>query len=159
MLDKSQDILRLSFAAAALLIGGSVAYHYAIYVPAKDRDAKEAAAAKDAAEERRRDDEAKAAEATAFERRAGYRICVSNAIQAYSARWDASCRVRSEQAEKDRADCVARGVEATVCQSYYPSIPAQDCRLPNALSDDYDRELRDEKAQCLAEAEKGLAGV
>jgi len=159
MLDKSQDILRLSFAAAALLIGGSVAYHYAIYVPAKDRDAKEAAAAKEAAEERRKEEQSRLAEKAALERRSGYRICVSNAQADYHSRWTSSCRSMSQEAEKNRADCIARGTDANVCATYYPVPPAENCRLPGALANAYDAELRAEKEQCLAEAEKGLAGI
>jgi hypothetical protein len=157
MLDKSQDILRLSFAAAALLIGGSVAYHYAIYIPEKDQEAKAEAAAKVADDERREEEQAKQAEKASLEKRAGYRICVSNAQADYHARWESSCRSISLEADKGRANCLARGLDENTCEQLNPTVPNEGCRLPGALANSYDDDLRDEKQRCLAEVNNGLA--
>jgi hypothetical protein len=158
MLDKSQDILRLSFAAAALLIGGSVAYHYAIYIPEKDEEVKAEAAAKVAADERHEEEQAKQTEKTALEKRAGYRICVSNAVADYHARWESSCKAISQEAANNRSNCLARGYyDANTCTSMYPATAAENCRLPGALANSYDSDLRDEKQRCLAEVNNGLA--
>jgi hypothetical protein len=156
MLDKSQDILRLSFAAAALLIGGSVAYHYAVYIPEKDHEAKTEAAAKEAADERREEAKEELAEKTALEKRTGYRICLSNAQQDYHNRWESSCRSISQEAAKNRAECISRGSDASACSAYYPVPPAENCRLPSSLANDYDADLEKEKERCLAEVNNGL---
>jgi hypothetical protein len=157
MLERSQDILRLSFAAAALLIGGSVAYHYAIYIPEKDQEAKAEIAAKEVADERREEQKKEEAAKSDEQRRTDYRICVSNALADYHSRWEASCRSISQAADKDRSNCVGRGLDQTTCESLNPVVPAENCRLPNALANSYEDDLQNEKQRCLAEANNGLA--
>lgn len=156
MLEKSQEYLRLAVAAAALLIGLSIAYHYVVYIPEKDR-AKDAQAASKAADEMlRAEKEQASAEKASLERRTNYRICLSNAQENYSNRWDSSCKSRSDLAEKNRADCLARGIDASYCQTSYPPFPAANCSLPNNVSDDYDAMLREEKQLCLDEAKSDV---
>lgn len=156
MLEKSQDILRISLAAAALLIGGSVAYHYAIYIPEKDQEAKLDAAAKEAAEERRVEEQSEAAAKSAEAKRTAYKVCVSSAQMSYDSRWNANCKSIAQEADENRSNCLARGFDASYCVTSYPVVPAHDCRLPSSNANAYDQELKDEKARCLAEAGSGL---
>jgi hypothetical protein len=156
MLEKSQDILRISLAAAALLVGGSVAYHYAIYIPEKDQEAQEAAAAQEAADERRQQALADAAQKTAQEKRTAYKVCVSNAFADYHSRWESNCKSNSDDAAASRSNCLARGFSADYCAASFPAISPTDCRLPNAVANEYDEQLKDDKARCLQEASNGL---
>jgi len=146
----------LSIAAAALLVGGSVAYHYAIYIPEKDQEAKADLAAKAVADERLEETKAEAAQKTADAKRTAYKVCVSSAQMSYESRWNSNCKSLAEDANENRNNCLLRGLDANYCSSTYPAIPAQDCRLPSANANSYDQELRDEKARCLAEASNGL---
>lgn len=156
MLEKSQEYLRLAMAAAALLVGMSVAYHYVIYVPQKDRAHQLSLETKVAAEAEQLKEQKTASEKAALERRANYRICISNVLQAYDARWTSSCKTRSELAEKNRSDCLSRGISEDYCRSSYPPLPSTDCTLPNALGDDYDDALKEDKNRCLQEAQSGV---
>lgn len=156
MFEKSQEYLRLAIAAAALLIGASVAYHYIIYIPEQDRAETAEVAAKQLKLAHETEAKQEASKKTALERRANYRICLSTAQSIYSARWDASCKVRSEIADKSRADCLSRGISEEYCRTSYPPFPATDCTLANALSDDYDASLREDKKRCLDEAQSGV---
>lgn len=155
MLDNSQNILRLASAAAVLLVGSSVAYHYIIYIPNKDEAtrnqllAKEDLAMKDASEKARRDETArKAKETAALFRRTAYQVCVSNAQADYSARWDASCKTHAAASARNRQNCVARGVAEATCLEWNP-VPPASCELSNALADDYGKDLDDEKDRCF----------
>jgi hypothetical protein len=156
MFEKSQDILRLSVAAAAILIGGSVAYHYAIYIPEKDQEAQQNAAAKEAAEERRDEAQNQAAAKSAEEKRTAYKLCVSDAQMNYESRWNSNCKSLADDAAENRSTCNSRGYDASYCAAMYPPVPAEHCRLPSSNADSYDDQLKDEKARCLAEASNGL---
>lgn len=156
MLEKSQEYLRLAMAAAALLIGVSIAYHYVIYVPEQDRAEKEEKAAKATKLAQITEVKDKAAEKSALSRRTNYKICVSTADYGYHARWDGLCRKKSEEADKGRAECVAKGYAEDNCRSYFPPLPSSDCLLPRETSENYDAMLKEEKKQCLEEARSGI---
>ena len=156
MLDKSQDILRLSFAAAALLLGGSVAYHYAIYVPEKDQELKSDAVAKEAADEKRAEQMSEAAAKSAEEKRTAYKVCISDAQVNYESRWNSNCKSLADDAAEQRVNCNSRGYDVNYCATLYPEISTQHCQLPSSNANAYDEELKDEKARCLAEASNGL---
>lgn len=156
MLEKSQEILRIALALGAVLIGGSVAYHYAIYIPDRDQKAQASAAAKEAEAQRKDEENSRLAEKSALERRTSYRICLSTAQANYDSRWESSCRSAALEAQKERADCVARNYPLSTCESYYPIPPDHDCRLPNKTANDYDEQLRLDKERCLSEVKSGL---
>ena len=152
MLEKSQEYLRLALAAAAILVGLSIAYHYVIYIPEKDRAQKLQAEAKVVTETRLLQTKQVADAKAALDRRTSYRVCLSAAQADYSARWDASCKVRSVAADKSRAQCIQNGIGEESCLGYYPAIPAADCTLARSLSENYDAMLREDKKRCLDEA-------
>ena len=156
MLEKSQEYLRLALAIAAVLVGLSVAYHYVIYIPEKDRAKTLQADTKANAESRTLQAKQTADAKAALDRRTNYRICLSAAQGDYSARWDESCRVRSVAADKNRADCIQKGIGDEYCASTYPPLPATDCSLARELSENYDSMLRENRKQCLEEARTGV---
>ena len=156
MVEKSQEYLRLALAAAALLVGLSIAYHYVIYIPEKDREAKLEAQTKAQTDAAQATDKQEEAEKNALARRTNYRICLSAAQADYSSRWDASCKRRSEEADNSRAQCIAGGTNEDWCRSSYPSIPAADCSLPSSMSNEYDAMLKEDRKRCLDEANAGV---
>ncbi len=156
MVEKSQEYLRLALAAAAILIGLSVAYHYVIYIPDRDRARKLETDAKAQTEAIQAAAKKGDADKAALNRRANYRICVSNALADYHSRWGDTCRRRSEEADRNRAECIANGSLESTCQRYYPPIPASNCALPREQSDDYDASLKNDQKQCLDEANAGV---
>ena len=154
----ADDVLKLSLAAAALAGGLSVAYHYAIYIPAHDQQI-EAAKQSQAQQQQTRLAAAASAEQTSMkDRRTAYRVCLSTAQMTYSDRWDASCKTKSEDANRSRGTCVSGGTDAALCLQYYPALPTANCELPSALASSYDAGLKVSKERCLDEAKSGLAG-
>jgi hypothetical protein len=156
MLEKSQEYLRLAMALAAILIGLSIAYHYVIYIPEQDRARKLEAASTAQIEVKESGAKAAAAEKAALDRQTNYRVCLSSAQFNYEARWDSTCRERSQAADQSRAECLEKGTTAEWCRSYYPPLASKDCQLPKTLSDGYDDALREEKKRCLEEARAGV---
>ncbi len=156
MLDKSQEYLRFALAAAAILIGLSVAYHYVIYIPEKDQAQKIAMESKSLVETEKLQKKEAADSKAALERRTNYRICLSSAQANYDSRWAASCKTRSQAAEKSLSDCISKGFDEAYCRTSYPPFPANDCSLPNSLSDDYDASLQEDKKRCLDEPRSGV---
>lgn len=158
-MDNSQNILRLASAAAILLVGVSVAYHYIIYIPTKDTAARNYLLAKEdlakeaAADYERREEAARKAKATAAQlRRTSYQICVSNAQADYSGRWAASCKRRAAESDRERQSCLARGVAGATCLQWHPVRTSENCGLPTALANDYDKSLSDDKDRCFRES-------
>lgn len=158
-MDNSQNILRLAAAAAILLVGVSVAYHYVIYIPAKDEAARNYLVAKEDKAKAETDERARRAEladkakaSAAQQRRAAYQVCVSSAQTDYGGRWAASCKRLASQSDQDRQNCVARGTAASTCFDWYPVRSAESCALPTGLAKDYDDGLKDDKERCFREA-------
>jgi hypothetical protein len=156
MVEKSQEYLRLALAAAAILIGLSIAYHYVIYIPEKDREQRlQAQSSAEAASLQATEKQAALAKA-AEARRTNYRVCMSSAMSDYHDRWNSTCKRLSDAASKSRAQCIAGGASQETCESYYPSLPASDCALSNPMSSSYDDMLKDEEKQCLDQANAGV---
>jgi phage-related baseplate assembly protein len=152
MLEKSQEYLRLAIAATAILIGLSVAYHYVVYIPAKDREAKlesETTEQTKASEAREKE---QAIEKAAADRRANYRVCLSTAQENYDSRWQSTCKSKSDDAARSRAQCIANGLSEEACMGYYPPTAAKDCQLPSSVSENYDSMLKEDQKRCLDEA-------
>lgn len=148
MLEKADEVLKLALAAAALLIGASVAYYYAIFLPdqanAQAERVAEAERTKRQADEKaeaRKIDEARTAKST-------YDQCLAFAQSNYSDRWDASCKRINKSDLERKSECESNGY------GYCDSIkitPANDCSLPNALANDYDNRLEEANKLCLEE--------
>jgi hypothetical protein len=154
----ADDILKLSLAAAALAGGLSVAYHYAVYIPARDELVD---ASKQTQAQQQKTDAAAAftvEQATSKNRRTAYRVCLSAAQFDYSNRWNGSCKTRSEQADRSRSVCVSGGTDAALCLQYYPALPTADCELPTVVFSSYDADLKASKQKCMDEAKSGLMG-
>ena len=156
MVEKSQEYLRLALAAAVILIGLSVAYHYVIYVPEKDRQLELAAESKAQAATLQAISSKAEEDKAAQNRRANYRVCVSNAFSDYHSRWNSTCKRLADAADHDRSACLQGGGSEGTCRSSYPARPAADCALPNQMSDTYGASLKDDQQQCLNEAKAGV---
>lgn len=156
MLEKSQEYLRLAISAAAILIGLSVAYHYMIYIPEKDRQQQLQLTAKAEAASLQATAREVAAEKAAKLRRANFDLCRSTAFANYNNRWNASCKRLADEVTKNRADCLANGGSEAWCNSTYPSRPTSDCSLPSSMSDAYDTMLKDDQKLCLDQANAGV---
>jgi len=152
MVEKSNDYLRLSLAVAALLVGASVAYHYVIYIPEKDREQQAAEQTKEQSVAQQQLAQQDAQQKAAQARKSNYEMCVASAQFDYSNRWDATCKTRSDAAEKNRLQCLQSGMTVEFCQASYPPLPPKDCQLPSSVSDSYDSMLKDNRQHCLDEA-------
>lgn len=152
MVEKSQEYLRLALAAAALLVGASVAYHYVIYIPEKDHEQQVAEQTKEQVIAQQQLAQQDARQKAAQARKSSYEMCVANAQFSYSSRWDATCKTRSDAAEKNRLKCLQNGMTQELCEASYPPLPPKDCQLPSSISDNYDSMLKDDRQHCLDEA-------
>ena len=148
MLEKADGVLKLALAVTALLVGVSVAYYYAIFLPnqalAKEQRIAEQERLKREADEKaeaRKSDAARSAKST-------YDQCLANSQSNYFDRWEASCK-RLNKADLDRkSDCEANGY------GYCAAIkitPASECALPSALAEDYDNRREEANKLCLEE--------
>ena len=156
LLDRSDAILRLAVATAALLTGASLSYHYLVYVPEKDRTA-QATAEAEREEQKAAEDQSKQEERQESERRqSAYRACLADADTNYRSTWNASCRRLSSSAAEARRACIQRGETEAYCSSVHDPVSAENCSLPNALADDYNAALDRERAQCLDAARVGI---
>ena len=154
----SDDILKLSLAAAVLAGGLSVAYHYAVYIPAHDQQVEATKQSQAQKQQTRLAAVATAEIAQAKDRQTAYRVCLSDAQMNYSNRWNGSCKIKSEQADRSRNFCTSGGTDAALCLQYFPTLPVASCELAGTLADDYDAALKASKQRCLEEAKSGLAG-
>ena len=155
----SDDVLKVSLAFAALAGGLSIAYHYAVYIPAHDERA-----AVDKAHQIQQQFGAQSAEksaqlARAREQQIAYKVCLSNAQMDYSSRWNESCKVIADKSTKARVSCLNSGSEAAWCFAQYPIEPGGSCQLPAAQASDYGADLKSSKQRCLDEAKSGLAAL
>lgn len=155
---KSDDILKVSLAAAALAGGAGVAYHYVFYLP--DRDERIEVAKRAQAQQLVATQAAEKASLVSKARtqQTGYRVCLSSAGAGYSSRWDASCKLNAEAADRLRQTCIDGGTDALWCANQYPSKPSANCTLPTSLANSYDADLKVSNQRCLEEAKNGLAG-
>lgn len=148
MIEKADQILKLALAAAALLIGASVAYYYAIFLP----DKASAELQREAEADRlKRETEAKA-EAQKLDAsrnaKAAYDQCLAFAQSNYTDRWNNSCKRLNKADLERKSQCESNGY------GYCDQIkitPASDCSLPNDLGDDYDKGREDANKLCLEE--------
>ncbi|MCZ8325780.1 MAG: hypothetical protein O9283_11010 [Sphingomonadaceae bacterium] len=148
MLEKADEVLKLALAAAALLIGASVAYYYAIFLPVQAHaQAQSEAEAERAKREANEKAEARKLDAVRSAKSA-YDQCLANSQSSYSDRWNASCK-RLNKADLERqAECQANGF------GYCDSIkitPAIDCALPTVVANDYDNRREEANKLCLEE--------
>lgn len=150
------NFFRNSLGIAALLVGLSVAYYFTVYLPGRD-------AANDL-RERRREAEAtlalaskKAADKKAEgDRKRDYRICLDNAFQRYSTRWDGHCNRLHNEGLEQLNRCIGNGYNVATCRSTIQVQPAKDCSLPLQSSDSYDRQFTVEKQLCLDSVKASL---
>jgi hypothetical protein len=147
-------ILKLSLAAAALIAGAGVGYHYGIYLPAQDLRRQTQWMA---AEQARAEAEHKAlAERAAREAAAQteYQDCTAFAETSYKARWTMSCLSLHDADLAAYEDC-ADNLFATEegCRAKVPVRPERDCALPAQVADALTRARDERKSQCLARLE------
>src|SRR5262249_34840469 len=145
---KIDAFLKLSIVAAVLLASSSVAYYYVIYLP--DRDARIDAAnvaaelhraeEKTAAEQRRIDEKAAAEDRRSEDQQNAqrrYDRCLRAAENGYNSNWAASCGSKRQEAEQNRAHCVANHPDDKKgCAEGNPIPDAADCTLPRTLAND-----------------------
>jgi hypothetical protein len=170
LVGKVDAFLKFSVAVSLLLAAGSVGYYYSIYLPARDsqldRDrkietarseySKQAEQARLAAE-KREGEELQAAAREAVQVR--YRTCVRTAENNYNYAWAQTCKRISDQAVKNRKDCLSQQVNTKVtCDLLYPDrAPTTECTsLPRALATDMGDELDKTRKRCLEESQAGL---
>ena len=154
----SDDVLKLSLAAAALAGGLSVAYHYAVYIPAHDQQIESSTRSREQQQQAKLAASTAAEQSSLKDRRTAYRVCLSTAQMNYSNRWDASCKTKSEAADRARLACSAGGTVLALCLQYNPAPPVANCELSGAIASNYDAELKASNQRCLDEAKIGLAG-
>ena len=135
-----------------------MAYHYAVYIPAHDQEVEASKQTQEQQQQAKLAASAAAEQASAKDRRTAYRVCLSTAQMGYSNRWEASCKTKSEAADRARLACISGGTDAALCLQYNPALPASNCELPSALASSYDDELKAANQKCLDEAKSGLAG-
>jgi hypothetical protein len=161
---KADAFLKVSLGLAFLLAAGSVGYHFAVYVPARDSQLdNERRLEKTHAELAQRSAEERAqAEREAVERRqalekataqAGYETCVRRVNDSYDSTWASNCKSLAEKARKDRAAC---GSEAW-CDKVHPARdPGPSCPLPSTLASSLNAEANRGRDRCLKESQAGL---
>lgn len=148
MLEKADEVLKLALAVAALLIGASVAYYYAIFLPdqanVQAQRMTEADRVKREAEEK---SEARKLDA-ARNAKTAYDQCLASAQSNYSNRWNNSCRKLNKADIERKLQCEVNGYQ--YCDSI-KITPASDCSLTTTLMNDYDNGLDEANKLCLEE--------
>lgn len=146
MLEKANEILKLAIAAAVLMIGASIAYYYAVYLP--EKASAEAQRLVEADRQKREADqktEAKKADA-ARNAKTAYDQCLLFAQSNYESRWNSSCKQLNKADIERKKQCEFNGYFGC---SQIKITPASDCSLPMELIDDYDKGLDEERKLCL----------
>lgn len=149
MLDKADAYLKISAAFALAVAGLSTSYYFAIFMPNRQRIADEKAERKEEAERQASNSLIERKAKAALQAKDDYKICLSNAVQNYSLRWDSTCRRLNAEDLERRNKCISNYGESNC--SNIEVRPASDCLLPNALGDDYDDSLKDAKQICVEE--------
>lgn len=148
MLEKADEVLKLALAAAALLVGVSVAYYYGIFLPEKARTEEQRLVEADKAKQEAAVKQAKKQETASRDAKVAYDKCLLSASQDYSSRWNKTCIRLNKEDVARKAQCAANGYYN--CDQILVT-PANGCSLPNELADDYDKSLDEEKKLCLEE--------
>ena len=153
MAGKADAFLKVSLGLAFPLAAGSVGYHFAVYVPARDAQLDNerrlekthaelaqkiaearAQAERDAAERRARGEQEAAEERQAAARaqaQSHYVGCVDRAGRNYSLNWASNCKGLAESAKKKRAACT---LSPSSCDNIYAARdPGPNCSLPTDL--------------------------
>ena len=176
MAGKADAFLKISLGLAFLLAAGSVGYHFAVYIPARDsqldndrrlekvhaefarKSAEDRAQAERDADERR----AKAEQEASEERQAAARAqaqshyvgCIDRAARNYSLNWASNCKGLAESAKKKRAACT---FSPSSCDNIYPARdPGPNCSLPTDLASTLTNDLNRDRDRCLHESRAGL---
>lgn len=145
--------LARGLAAAALLAGAGIFYHYVIYLPGLQREKNEAQA--EAA--------AKAAEQQK-QRASQYQICMYSARQDYDQNWATACANVAAENKRDYANCLAtpsiinnQFMGPQWCQKQYGYFDASaNCTLPGSRAEQINKYLADEQSQCEKQAKLGM---
>lgn len=169
MAGKIDAFLKISIALSVLAAAGSIGYYYSVYLPARDAQidaerklelaraeyARQAEQARVAAE-RHADEQKEAANKDAIQTR--YQRCLSNAENLYSIGWTDQCKRVSDNAQKQRADCLAKFPQGKGwCDSVYPKSDFNpNCTLLRTIGTDLNDQLEKAKQQCLQESRLGL---
>jgi hypothetical protein len=162
---KMDWLLKLGVAALITLAAGGAGYYYGVYVPAREARmahkrqleqervdaAARAAVAQLLAEQKASQQRVAAAQAAAQDR---YQACLAGASAGHDAAWAAACQRRADQAQTERADCLANDqLPRTYCDSSYPPRDASShCTLPADISSPLDADLASARDRCLQES-------
>ncbi|PLK27103.1 hypothetical protein [Novosphingobium sp. TH158] len=148
MIEKADQLLKLALAVAALLIGVSVSYYYAIFLPQVAQTKLDRERSAELARATSESTAAMAKEKRLSDAKAKYNACLADAFENYQSRWQKTCRrLNGEDLEKKRR-CMDGG--GYYCDSI-KITPATNCSLPNDLGDDYDTGHENDKKMCLEE--------
>jgi hypothetical protein len=162
---KMDWLLKLGVAALIGLTACGVGYYYAVYVPGREARiahkrlieqaradaAASAAVARLLAEQEASRQRVAAAQAAAQDR---YQACLTDAGAGHDAAWAAACQRRADQAQTERADCLANDkLPKSYCDSSYPPRDASShCTLPADISSPLDADLAHARDRCLQES-------
>lgn len=148
MLEKADEVLKLALAVAALLIGASVAYYYAIFLP-NQANAQQQRATETERSKREANEKAEARKLDAARSaKSAYDQCLAFSQSNYSDRWAASCKRINKSDLERKSECEANG--GGYCDAI-KITPANDCSLPSAVANDYDNSLEEANKLCLEE--------
>jgi hypothetical protein len=167
--------LKYAVMTAALLAGGSIFYHYVIYLPGVERQKVEQAAQEKLERELRAEQEKLESELRAEQeklqkelraeqemqdaarqkelRQQTYYSCLADVRLNYEANWASQCEIQREQ---DLQNCInTYGVygEARCLRTFgRKSASSPDCSLPGKTADSVNKKSSEGQRKCLAEA-------
>ncbi len=150
MLEKADAIFKLALAFAAVLIGASVAYYYAAFLPGQARAETERAQAVELAKRQTDANLTSRREKRAEDAKVKYDACLADAFSNYHSRWEKTCKRLNAADIARRSQCMQNGYDENSCASM-TITPAVGCSLANELGDDYDNAHDDAKRLCLDE--------
>ena len=158
MSERTDTVLKLSLALAALLAGGGVGFYYGIFLPSQEvrRQAQEMAEKQAAADERKHALAAQAQRVAAA--RVQYDQCLALAETSYRDRWTQSCRVLHDADQSGLDDCADDLLSSeSGCRAEHPVRPAQDCALPAAMARELTQARDARKGECSAQLQAAQA--
>ena len=150
MLEKADALLKLALAIAALAIGLSVGYYYAIFLPNEALQEKQFVLNEAQQQQKMESQKIAALERAKKIAQEKYDQCLFSAFQSYTDRWESTCRRLNKDDTERKNQCLQNGYSEQYC-GQISVTPSKNCSLNNTLADDYDASHSEAKKLCLEE--------
>lgn len=140
---RSKDIFLISLSLFLLVLTGSIAYYFFIYIPTKEQQKQNQALLRE-----------KQIQDQVLENRKLQEACIQSATTDYSSNWVRVCNnFVDEQIASDKKNydnCIITGLGIQWCKNTWIKTytKGEDCKLPSNQADSYNKNLESAKNDC-----------